>query len=70
MADGELEARLTAIEIALAHQQKAIDELSEMMVKQGKMLDILTQQYASFKQFLEEQDVVKPLSEEVPPPHY
>jgi SlyX protein len=70
MADGELEARLTAIEIALAHQQKAIDELSEMMVKQGKMLDILTQQYTSFKQFLEEQDIVKPLSEEVPPPHY
>ena len=70
MADSELEARLTAIEIALAHQQKAIDELSEMMVKQGKMLDILTQQYTSFKQFLEEQDIVKPLSEEVPPPHY
>ena len=70
MTDSDLDARLTAIEIALAHQQKAIDELSEMTVKQGKMLDILTQQYTSFKQFLEEQDIVKPLSEEVPPPHY
>ncbi len=70
MTDSDLDARLTAIEIALAHQQKAIDELSEMTVKQGKMLDILTQQCASFKQFLEEQDIVKPLSEETPPPHY
>ncbi len=70
MTDSDLDARLTAIEIALAHQQKAIDELSEMTVKQGKMLDILAQQCANFKQFLEEQDIVKPLSEETPPPHY
>ena len=70
MTDSDLDARLTAIEIALAHQQKAIDELSEMTVEQGKMLDILTQQCANFKQFLEEQDIVKPLSEETPPPHY
>lgn len=70
MTEQNLEERLTAIEIMLSHQQKALDELSEMTIKQGKIIDVLVQQCSSFKQFLEEQDVVKPLSEEVPPPHY
>jgi len=70
MTEQNLEERLTAIEIMLSHQQKALDELSEMTIKQGKIIDVLVQQCFSFKQFLEEQDVVKPLSEEVPPPHY
>ena len=70
MLDSDLEERLTAIEITLAHQQKAIDELSEMTVKQGKMLDVLLAQFEHLKNAIDEQDVVKPLSEEVPPPHY
>ncbi len=69
MANEDIKTRLMTIEMTLAHQQKALDELSEMVIKQGKMLDYLTKQNAMLQTALE-QDVVKPLSEETPPPHY
>ena len=67
MANEDIKTRLMTIEMTLA--QKALDELSEMVIKQGKMLDYLTKQNAMLQTALE-QDVVKPLSEETPPPHY
>jgi SlyX protein len=67
--DEEISTRVTDIEITLAHQQKAIDELSEMVIKQGKILDYLQKQ-TEMLLAATEQDVVKPLSEETPPPHY
>jgi len=69
MANEDIKTRLMTIEMTLAHHQKALDELSEMVIKQGKMLDYLTKQNAMLQTALE-QDVVKPLSEETPPPHY
>lgn len=70
MREEDLEARLTAIEIMLTHQQKALEELSEMTVKQGKEIDFLVKQCAQFRDALADMEVVKPLSEETPPPHY
>ena len=70
MNESEILARLTAIETALAHQQKALDELSEVAINQGKLIDSLVRQNAWLKEALLEQDIVKPLSEETPPPHY
>ena len=69
MQEDEIDTRLTDIEMTLAHQQKAVDELSEMVIRQGKILDYLQKQMEMLLATTE-QDVVKPLSEETPPPHY
>lgn len=69
MYNEEINTRLTDIEITLAHQQKALDELSDMVIKQGRLLDYL-QKRTDILLAAAEQDVVKPLSEETPPPHY
>lgn len=69
MKDEELQNRLIDIEMALDNQQKAIDDLSEMVIKQGRFLDYLLKQNEALKSAIE-QDLVKPQSEETPPPHY
>ena len=69
MVDAEIRTQLIEIEMMLAHQQKAIDELSEMVIKHGKVIDHLQKQTDMLQTALEE-DIVKPLSEETPPPHY
>ncbi|MCI7421602.1 MAG: SlyX family protein [Alphaproteobacteria bacterium] len=69
MIDLEINQRLIAIEMTLDNQQKALDDLSEMVVKQGKIIDNLTAQNNMLKSMLS-QDIVKPQSEETPPPHY
>lgn len=69
MKEEDLQARLIDIEMALDNQQKAIDDLSEMVIRQGKVLDYLLKQNEALKSEIE-QDVVKPQSEETPPPHY
>jgi uncharacterized coiled-coil protein SlyX len=65
----EILNRLTDIEMALDNQQRAIDDLSEMLIKQGKIIEHLQKQNEWLKNNLN-QDVVKPLDEETPPPHY
>ena len=69
MIDLEINQRLIDIEMTLDNQQKALDDLSEMVVKQGKIIDTLTAQNTWLKSMLS-QDIVKPQSEETPPPHY
>lgn len=69
MNEVELQSRLTDIEMALDNQQKAIDDLSEMVIKQGKLIDYLLKQNEALRSAVD-QDVVKPQSEETPPPHY
>ena len=69
MNETEIRSRLVEIEMALDHQAKEIEDLSDMVVKQGKIIDKLLRQTEVLKNILQ-QDVVKPLSEEVPPPHY
>jgi uncharacterized coiled-coil protein SlyX len=69
MSEQEITERLVAIEMALDNQQKAIDDLSEMLIKQGKIISHLQKQNEWLKNNIN-QDVVKPLAEETPPPHY
>ena len=69
MIDLEINQRLIDIEMTLDNQQKALDDLSEMVVKQGKIIDTLTAQNTLLKSMLS-QDIVKPQCEETPPPHY
>ncbi len=69
MDEQEIVTHIIEIETVIEHQQKAIDDLSEMVIKQGKMIDVLQKQNRLLQNMLN-QDTVKPLSEETPPPHY
>lgn len=69
MPDDVLEERLVAIESALAIAEKVIDELNQVVIDQGKKIDFLVKQNQYLLNSLNE-EAVKPLSEETPPPHY
>lgn len=57
------------LEIALMRCEKTIEELNEVVIKQGKMIDVLIKQQKALFESLE-QTGIKPSAEEVPPPHY
>ena len=63
------EQRFINIETALADHERMMDELSRIVYEQGKEIDRLTKMNKYLKDLLDK-DVVKPLSEETPPPHY
>ena len=63
------EQRLMDIEMAIAHQDKIIDDLNQVVILQGKQIDNLLRQNQYLLSVLES-DTVKPQGEEVPPPHY
>ena len=63
------EQRLITIESALANQEKTIDELNKVVFEQGQKIDKLLKLNKYLLDMIEK-DVVKPLSEETPPPHY
>ena len=69
MTEQEIQDRLIEIEMALDNLQKAFDDLSDVVFKQSKQIEHLGKQNEFLKNMVE-QDVVKPLSEETPPPHY
>lgn len=65
----DLEERLIAIESALAIQEKFVDDLNQVVIEQGKKIEKLVKQNQYLLSNMND-DVVKPLSEETPPPHY
>ncbi len=64
-----LEERLIDIEMILTEQQRMLDDLNDIIIKQGKEIDTLKKENALLKNLIE-RETVKPLSEETPPPHY
>ena len=65
----EFEERLMNIEMALANQERVLDDLNQVVIDQGKKIDFLVKQNQYLLNSLNE-EAVKPLSEETPPPHY
>lgn len=65
----DINERLIDIELALTEQQKMLDDLNEVIIKQGKQIDLLKKENTLLKNLIE-RETVKPLSEETPPPHY
>ncbi len=63
------EERLINIEIALAEQEKMLDDLNQVIIEQGKVIDKLLKQNQYLLSRVDE-GAVKPQSEETPPPHY
>ncbi len=69
MLKEDLEQRLISIETALACQEKMLDEINQVVIEQAKMIDRLKLENQYLLDNLQ-REVVKPLSEETPPPHY
>ena len=69
MLKEDLEQRLINIETALACQEKMLDEINQVVIEQAKMIDKLKLENQYLLDNLQ-REVVKPLSEETPPPHY
>lgn len=63
------EQRLIDIETALANQERTLDELSRIVYEQGKEIDRLVKLNKYLRDMIDK-DVVKPETEETPPPHY
>ena len=61
--------RFQNIEMAIAEQQRMLDDLSAVMIDHQRQIDALKKEN-KFLRALLEQETVKPLSEETPPPHY
>ena len=65
MSDEEL----IEIERAITHQDRMIKELNAVVIEQGKEIDRLKRLVACLTENVGV-PLVKPLSEETPPPHY
>ena len=63
------EERLIKIETALANQERTLEELNQIVYEQGQKIEQLIK-LNKYLLDLADKDVVKPLSEETPPPHY
>ncbi len=66
MADTD---RLTEIERHVADLEKQVDDLNTVVIQQGKKIDRLEKDYRDLRDSVDA-SLVKPLSEETPPPHY
>ncbi|MBQ7413208.1 MAG: SlyX family protein [Alphaproteobacteria bacterium] len=64
-----MEQRLTDIEICLAEQERMLDDLNTEVLRLAKLVSALEKQVEMLKAERTE-TLVKPLSEETPPPHY
>ena len=63
------EDRFIDIEMAIAEQQKMLDELNQVVIDQGKTIAALVKQNQYLLNMVEHSSL-KPQSEETPPPHY
>lgn len=61
--------RLTDIERHIADLEAQVDDLNTVVIRQGKLIDRLERDYRSLRDSIDV-SVVKPQSEETPPPHY
>ena len=64
-----VENRLEKIELALTVQQQMLDDLNDVIIQQSKEIDALKKENKMLKTLME-REMVRPLSEETPPPHY
>ncbi|MDY6407611.1 MAG: SlyX family protein [Pseudomonadota bacterium] len=64
-----MQQRLNNIEICLAEQERILDDLNTEVLRLAKIVAGLEKQVEQIKAERSE-NLVKPLSEETPPPHY
>ncbi len=66
------EARIVELETRTSFQERLIQELNEALAHQQRQLDALQHRLESMNEHLKGglSDEIRPVSEEVPPPHY
>lgn len=63
--------RFINIEMALSNLERTVDDLNDIIIKQGKDIAFLQKQNRYLIEALKNaQSFVKPEAEETPPPHY
>ena len=66
-----LQARVEALEMSRAHQERAIEDLSEALAAQWKQLEALNRQVARLADQVQEAQAQAGAGEtDPPPPHY
>jgi SlyX protein len=67
-----MESRFEDLEIRIAHQEAAIEELTRTNLAQQQQIEALQVQIGYLKSLIKEfsPSAVAPRSEETPPPHY
>ena len=67
-----MESRLIDLEIRLTHQEAALEELTDSVMQQQRLLESMTLELERLKGMLADlaPAAVAPASEETPPPHY
>lgn len=69
MADAD--DRFMDIEMAISNLERMVEDLNEVIIKQGKDIAFLQKQnHYLTEAFRNMQSTVKPEEEETPPPHY
>ena len=64
-----IQDRLTDLEMFVSTQEQVIEDLNAEVIHLSKMVESLTNQVKLLRELYKE-PTVKPLSEEIPPPHY
>lgn len=65
------EERFIDIEMAISNLERVVEDLNDVIIKQGKDIAFLQKQNHLLTETIKNaQTTVKPLEEETPPPHY
>jgi SlyX protein len=70
MTDPTPDTRLVDLEIRLTHQEAALQTLSDALVRQDRLLEMLIGEVERLKEQARAAALVGPASDEPPPPHY
>ena len=70
MTPDEIEERFIALESIIAENERTLKDLNQIVAQQALMIDRLKRDVFFLAQNFDASGQVRPLSEEVPPPHY
>jgi SlyX protein len=71
MNDGEVTARIEALEVRIAHQDRTIEDLNALLTDQWRRIESLTRQIERMAERLQRvEDTSPPDAPDPPPPHY
>ena len=66
-----MDKRFEDIEVRMAYLEATVEQLNQVVIRQQDQIDALTEVIKRLKNQQEQGgDLVRPLSEETPPPHY
>jgi SlyX protein len=66
-----MEKRIEDVEVRLAYLEATVEQLNQVVIEQQGRIDLLVREVQTLKQQLASgAEIVRPQSEETPPPHY